>query len=66
MGRRTVPPARTKRALIQAGTPIYDSVVADLSFDPTAVWVEPIKAATPKTVARRVSKKTAANPKVNA
>jgi len=67
MGRKTVPPSGTKRALIQAGSPIYDSVVADLKFDPTAEWVEPArKPITPKAVARRVTKKTATNPKVSA
>lgn len=64
MARKAVPPRATKRALIQAGTPIFDSVVADLQFDPAVPWAEPPLKPTPKTVATRVSRKTTRNPKV--
>lgn len=63
---RSVSKALSKRGLIQAGTPIYDSVVFDLNFDPAAPWVEPIAVVTPKAVAKRVSRKTPKNPKVSA
>lgn len=59
---KAIPPSKTKRALHLAGTPIFDDVVRDLGFDPyEAAWVEPVglpTRATPKTVARRVRKKT--------
>jgi len=57
----------TKRALAQAGTPIYDALVKELNFDPTAQH-DPVRApqaATPRSVAKRVSKRTANNPKVS-
>lgn len=68
--RKVIPPSRSRRALIQAGTPIYDSIVADLSFDPaeapdfshTHILRDPVD--TPKAVAKRVSRKTPKNPKV--
>lgn len=54
---KAIPLARSKRALHMAGTPIFDAVVAELGFDPSAGFTESVKA-TPKTVAKRVRKKT--------
>lgn len=60
----------TKRALAQASTPIYDAVVSELNFDPTTVpdyaQAPIIAPATPKAVAKRISRRTAKNPKVTA
>lgn len=65
MSRRTIAPAQAKRTLLLAGTPIYDGLVTELQFDPTAVFVEPATVVvSPKAVAKRVSKKTTVNPKV--
>lgn len=63
---KAIPPAKSKRALHLAGTPIFDSVVSDLKFDPAAAWEEPVGRPTPKTVAKRVSRKTPVTPKVSA
>lgn len=62
---KAIPPSKSKRALHLAGTPIFDSVVTDLRFDPSAVWEEPVVRPTPKTVAKRVTKRTPKNPKVS-
>lgn len=66
MSRKTLPVSRSKRALMLIGTPIYDSVVSDLEFDPAASWSEPVIGPTPKSIAKRVSKRTTTNPKVTA
>ena len=60
--RKRVSRAETKRALVQAGTPVFDAVVKSMGFDP----ITGERAPTPKSVAKRVSKKTATNPKVTA
>ena len=51
-------PSMDKRTLVQAGTPIFDSVVSDLNFNPSDGWTEPIgQHATPATVAKQVRRK---------
>lgn len=55
---KTITRSQTKKALVQAGTPIYDSVVADLGFDP-ALEIEYPKhaAASPVAVAEKATRR---------
>jgi hypothetical protein len=59
MPRKTVSRAETKKALVQVGTPIYDSVVADLQCDPSAMCEVPARAAhaSPTAVAAKLDRK---------
>jgi hypothetical protein len=48
-------PRMDKRTLVHAGTPIFDSVISDLKFNPSDGWTEPTgQHATPATVAKQV------------
>ena len=61
MVRRTISRAETKKALVQVGTPIYDSVVADLQCDPSAMYevqvVTRTAHASPAAVAAKLDRK---------
>jgi hypothetical protein len=58
---RTVRPKLPKRTLLHAGTPVYDSVVTDLNFDPeTEPPFVPQHAAKPTRVRKPRTKAVAA------